>query len=82
MGAMLILPMIKSHIYFSLPRHCFSMNSWWSLPLKPYHAKYLPNAILFFLLVSNSKGPAFEYRDWLAKMSGKYDVDAYMLMYK
>ncbi|KAM5211726.1 DNA-dependent protein kinase catalytic subunit isoform 1-T1 [Hipposideros larvatus] len=31
---------------------------------------------------SNPKAPLFEYRDWLTKMSGKYDVGAYMLMYK
>lgn len=31
---------------------------------------------------SNLKAPLFEYRDWLTKMSGKYDVGAYMLMYK
>ncbi|XP_036089192.1 DNA-dependent protein kinase catalytic subunit [Rousettus aegyptiacus] len=31
---------------------------------------------------SDPKAPPFEYRDWLTKMSGKYDVNAYTLMYK
>nr|XP_019572365.1 PREDICTED: DNA-dependent protein kinase catalytic subunit isoform X2 [Rhinolophus sinicus] len=32
--------------------------------------------------LSDPKAPPFEYRDWLTKMSGKYGVGAYMLMYK
>ncbi|XP_038296992.1 DNA-dependent protein kinase catalytic subunit isoform X4 [Canis lupus familiaris] len=31
---------------------------------------------------SDPKAPPCEYRDWLAKMSGKYDVGAYMSMFK
>ncbi|XP_032697087.1 DNA-dependent protein kinase catalytic subunit isoform X3 [Lontra canadensis] len=31
---------------------------------------------------SDPKAPPCEYRDWLAKMSGKYDVGAYMAMFK
>ncbi|KAI5763568.1 PRKDC protein [Gulo gulo luscus] len=31
---------------------------------------------------SDPKAPPCEYRDWLAKMSGKYDVAAYMAMFK
>lgn len=31
---------------------------------------------------SDPKAPARDYRDWLAKMSGTYDIGAYMLMYK
>ncbi|XP_077022849.1 DNA-dependent protein kinase catalytic subunit isoform X2 [Tamandua tetradactyla] len=32
--------------------------------------------------MSDPKAPQFEYRDWLTKMSGKCNVDAYRLMYK
>ncbi|KAI5273209.1 Dna-Dependent Protein Kinase Catalytic Subunit [Manis pentadactyla] len=31
---------------------------------------------------SDPKAPARDYRDWLAKMSGTYEIGAYMLMYK
>ncbi|XP_044101560.1 DNA-dependent protein kinase catalytic subunit isoform X1 [Neovison vison] len=31
---------------------------------------------------SDPKAPPCEYRDWLAKMSGKYDAGAYMAMFK
>ncbi|XP_047579539.1 DNA-dependent protein kinase catalytic subunit isoform X1 [Lutra lutra] len=31
---------------------------------------------------SDPRAPPCEYRDWLAKMSGKYDVGAYMAMFK
>lgn len=58
------------------------MNLWWSLPLKAYNAEYLPNADPFFLFASDPRAPPFEYRDWLAKTSGKQGPGAYMLMYK
>ncbi|KAM6216536.1 DNA-dependent protein kinase catalytic subunit isoform 2-T2 [Rhynchocyon petersi] len=34
------------------------------------------------MTTSDPKAPVFEYRDWLAKMSGKRDAGAYTLMYK
>ncbi|XP_022371315.1 DNA-dependent protein kinase catalytic subunit isoform X2 [Enhydra lutris kenyoni] len=45
-----------------------------NMQLKTYHV--IP------MTSSDPKAPPCEYRDWLAKMSGKYDVGAYMAMFK
>uniref|UniRef100_A0A8C7C032 DNA-dependent protein kinase catalytic subunit n=1 Tax=Neovison vison TaxID=452646 RepID=A0A8C7C032_NEOVI len=45
-----------------------------NMQLKTYHV--IP------MTSSDPKAPPCEYRDWLAKMSGKYDAGAYMAMFK
>lgn len=82
MGSVLILNMIKSSISFP--------DS--SLFFKEFLVIFATEIIImlniflvlipFFLLVSDPKAPPCEYRDWLTKMSGKYDVGAYMSMFK
>lgn len=82
MGSLLILNMIKSHIYF--PGSSLFFNEF--LVIFATEIIIMLNIflvlILFFLLISDPKAPPCEYRDWLAKMSGKYDVGAYMSMFK
>lgn len=82
MGSVLILNMSKSHSSF--PGSSLFFNEF--LVIFAIEITIMLNIFLrlipFFLLVSDPKAPPCEYRDWLAKMSGKYDAGAYMAMFK